>query len=96
MDSKSGNEGEPVETKEVHTRVVRTDEWVGMDPIDTPQAFDAYKRKLQMRYGHQFSDESQFDLFCMLPVSDAQKEQIVQSAIAARQAHSAIRTEFKQ
>ncbi len=64
-------------------KIVVDDAWVSLQPIDTPELFEAHKLKLQTLYGAHFSDQSEFDLFCMLPVRDEQRTTIIRNMTAA-------------
>ncbi len=58
-------------------RVVVEDTWVRQEPVDTPQLFNAHRDRLSLMYRKYFSDDAEFDLFCMLPVTEAQRKTLV-------------------
>jgi len=89
----NGSPEKPEETKtriDTESKVVCTDDWVPSDPVDTPSAFEAYKRRLRAKYGSCFADETEFELFCMLPVDGKQRDVLVASMIQDSQARAVV------
>jgi len=72
-------------TKEIQRegKVVCVDSWVAKDPVDSPAALDAFKEKLRPLYGRTFRDETEFELFCMLPIGEEERRQLFQGLVKA-------------
>lgn len=70
--------------KQAQSAVVVTDDWVKKEPIDTPALFEQYKSRLAQSYQRYFPDDAEFDLFCMLPVTDEERKLLVEKMIKQR------------
>lgn len=70
---------------------VEVDEsWSRSTPIDTPLKLDENKRRLHRKYGDLFKDEDEFELFCMLPVNDKERERLVDVMVANAKAVASV------
>lgn len=67
---------EEIKTNE-RVEVKIEDQWIPADPVETPSMFEAYKDKMRARYQPNFVDETEYALFCMLPIPDKQKDQFI-------------------
>jgi hypothetical protein len=79
MSTESGDEKGERGTETKHStlgRIELSDEWVRSDPVDSPVLLEAYKEKLKARYLGSFANEEEFELFCMLPVAERQREEL--------------------
>lgn len=87
MDHKSTSETEdvPPDSQEPDSRVVVTDEWVTQEPIETPQRLEAFKSRLVPTYRHYFTNDEEFELFCMLPVNEHERKVLVERLVKRRE-----------
>lgn len=66
-------------------RIVVEDVWVKQEPVDTPQLFNAFKDRISLMYRQYFPDDAEFDLFCMLPVTEVERKVLVDRLIKQRE-----------
>lgn len=73
------------DSKLIPNRVVVEDVWIKQEPIDTPQLFSAFKDRMSHSYRQYFPDDTEFDLFCMLPVNERERKVLVDRLIKHRE-----------
>jgi len=79
MSTESGDEKGDREVETKHStlgKVELSNEWARSDPVDSPVLLEAHKEKLKAKYLASFADEAEFELFCMLPVAEQQREEL--------------------
>lgn len=72
-----------LEHKSSTSTIVVTDEWVATEPVDTPALFEVQKMQLG-EHRKFFANEEQFELFCMLPVTKAQRQSLLATLLNSK------------
>ena len=59
---------------------------------ESPAAFDKYVENLRPLYGRLFKNEAEYELFCMLPLSNEQRLTVLQAMIEERKFHEDVKS----